>query len=530
MNGQLSDHPLAELIHEISDARLSGVLRLAHERVKAAVYFDAGQVVAALTNMRAFRLAEMLRHGAALDAARLDEIIKEGMSDEHAGLALVRARLLSPSELKRLQERQSSEVLRALLRWAEGEWSFDPRVRLAADCRVRPNTSQLVVESARMLPSEVVTRRMAGDDETLAPAESAQEKIEAGFQLLPTEAFILSRVYEPMRLSEVVAISGLPEEETRRAAYALALGGLLNRGCWPRALSAELLRQARARPAAATEDDARDSVRQAEAPEASATREPEGDQRGSVEELFALARGATHYDVLGVARSSSPEEVKRVYYSLARRFHPDRFRRDADESMRQQIDTAFAKVAQAYEILKDAGLRAAYDLKLSKQRAPASRPRSSDDAAQAARDEDSTAKHNPAAETSARDSEPDSAQPRHAEEKFQDGVAALERNYLPLARKLLGEAARLMPQQARYRAYFGRALASDKATRRQAEAELQTAIALDAGNASYHAMLAELYLDVGLRRKAEGELERALSLDSKHAPARRLLEELRRAG
>ena len=37
MEGQLRNHPLAELIHEISDARLSGALRLAFERVKAVV-------------------------------------------------------------------------------------------------------------------------------------------------------------------------------------------------------------------------------------------------------------------------------------------------------------------------------------------------------------------------------------------------------------------------------------------------------------------------------------------------------------
>ncbi|MDQ3743154.1 MAG: hypothetical protein M3444_02110, partial [Acidobacteriota bacterium] len=93
-----------------------------------------------------------------------------------------------------------------------------------------------------------------------------------------------------------------------------------------------------------------------------------------------------------------------------------------------------------------------------------------------------------------------------------------------------GEAARLAPQEARYRAHFGAALSRDKATRRQAESELQAAIALDAGNASYHVMLAELYGEVGLRRKAEAELERALALEPAHAAARRLLEELRRAG
>src|SRR5437763_16844068 len=91
MNGQLNTQPLAELLHEISDARLSGALRLARERVKAAVYFHEGQVVAALMNLRAFRLAEIFRRSGAADEARLGETVREGMSDEHTGRALVLA-------------------------------------------------------------------------------------------------------------------------------------------------------------------------------------------------------------------------------------------------------------------------------------------------------------------------------------------------------------------------------------------------------------------------------------------------------
>src|ERR1043165_4038770 len=94
MNGQLNTHPLTELIHEISDARLSGALRLERGRVKAAVYFEGGQVVAALTNLRAFRLVQLLRRAGAADASRLGDAAREGLSDEQAGVMLIRAGIL----------------------------------------------------------------------------------------------------------------------------------------------------------------------------------------------------------------------------------------------------------------------------------------------------------------------------------------------------------------------------------------------------------------------------------------------------
>src|SRR6476469_9388591 len=61
MEGQLSRHPLAELIREIIDSELSGALRLSREAAKVAVYFDSGQPIFAASNLRAHRLSEILK-------------------------------------------------------------------------------------------------------------------------------------------------------------------------------------------------------------------------------------------------------------------------------------------------------------------------------------------------------------------------------------------------------------------------------------------------------------------------------------
>lgn len=370
MNGRLSHHPLAELVREISDARLSGALRLERERAKAAVYFDDGQVAAAVSNARSLRLVEVLRRSGAVDASRIYAAVGEKMSDERAGAELLQSGLLDESGLRRLQERQSREVLVEVLRWTDGEWSFDPRVRLADAYTARPDVSGLLAESARNLPPKLVAARMRGDAQTIAPAEGFEEKMSSGLRLLPEEAFVMSRIYAPTRLGEVVAVSGLPEEETRKTIYVLALGGLLTRTGGSHILPAEALTlaaQQRAAAAAAAAARATESPRPTG--ERTSAAEPEPEKHGTVEELLKRAAGATHYEVLSVAHSASTDDVKRAYYAHARRLHPDRFRRDADEETRQRIDAAFARIAQAYETLRDSALRAAYDLKLAKKKA-----------------------------------------------------------------------------------------------------------------------------------------------------------------
>src|SRR5450631_2676165 len=62
-----------------------------------------------------------------------------------------------------------------------------------------------------------------------------------------------------------------------------------------------------------------------------------------------------YYEVLGVNRDASEEEIKKSYRKLAMKHHPDR-NPDNPES-----EEHFKEAKQAYEILSDANKRAAYD-------------------------------------------------------------------------------------------------------------------------------------------------------------------------
>ncbi len=61
-----------------------------------------------------------------------------------------------------------------------------------------------------------------------------------------------------------------------------------------------------------------------------------------------------YYKVLGVARDASADDIKRAYRKLARKYHPD-------VSKEPNAESRFKDVAEAYEVLKDADKRAAYD-------------------------------------------------------------------------------------------------------------------------------------------------------------------------
>lgn len=529
MTGQLREHPLAELLQEISTARLSGALRLEQERLKTVVYLADGEVIYAASNLRLHRLAECLRRWQSLPEEQL-ATLPANASDLDFAAALMKEEMFSREQLDALRARQAAEMLRPALLWTEGLWEFDARVRMAQDARLKLEMNRLLLEGARHLPSDFAAARISDTNEKLSPRQDAQ----ANLELLPKEAFVLSRLDAPLTVAELLSISTLPDEETRHIVYTLALCGLVERERWPRAFSDEMLERARSVKAPSQSAHATPAV---ERPAAAAnTTSPvevaapvvvqaEAVEEFGVEDFFARMESAgNHYETLGVRRSAQPGEIKSSYHKLAKRFHPDRFHKDADAGLRARIEEAFARVAQAYETLKEKQSRAAYDLKLSQM--AAAKPQS----APAVSGQQQQAQAAGSAGNKPGGKEADaSGLLRQAQESFGRGMLALRQGRPTVAIASFAEAARLAPNEARYRAYYGRSLAENESTRRQAENEIKVAIALDAGNAGYHVMLAELYALIGLPRRAQSELERALALDSKNAAARQLLNTLQAA-
>lgn len=515
MNGRLREHPLAELIREISAAKLSGALRLERERVKAVVYFNEGEIIFAASNLRMYRLAECALRRNMVSAAQL--AAARGIeNDIKVAAMLLSAGALSRQALEELWSHQVTDVLRPVLLWTDGEWEFDARVRLVEDVRVVIDTKRLLVEAARRLPSDYVVKRFLNTNEFLRTVPSHESEIE----LLPVEAYLLSRAEGYRSVREMLSASGLPEEECLRAIYALAFAGHLQRDGWPHAFSEQEVQKAlEIKAALAQKAPAHAAGASKSAPEKTAEKAAQEvrDERAELEEMFErLERAQNYYQVLGVNRNIKPDEVKRVYHKLALRFHPDRFRKDADAALYARIESAFAEIAQAYETLSDKQARAVYDLKLTTQKsAPATGAKKS-----AASEKGHAATATEGAKT------PASADDK-AETNFQMGLHALQQGNAVLAATHLFEAVRLAPRQARYHAFYGRALAANPETRQKAEAAIKAAISLDAANASYQVMLAELYIQLGFERRAVSALERALALEPRHEAARRLMKDLK---
>ena len=69
-----------------------------------------------------------------------------------------------------------------------------------------------------------------------------------------------------------------------------------------------------------------------------------------------MAGKRDYYEVLGVNKNATDEELKKAYRKLAKKYHPD-----ANPDNKEEAEAKFKEVNEAYETLSDAQKRKMYD-------------------------------------------------------------------------------------------------------------------------------------------------------------------------
>jgi tetratricopeptide (TPR) repeat protein len=223
--------------------------------------------------------------------------------------------------------------------------------------------------------------------------------------------------------------------------------------------------------------------------------EPRGDIPPQVAAVLAFRDtlpSMTFYQILDLPRTASDEDVKKAYFQMARRFHPDRFERKLVADYKDHIDAVFDAITNAYRTLSNKEARRIYDVKSG----PVSTQEDVQDAF------------------------------HKAEIKFRQGKTLHGQGRMDEAIAYLEEAVRVRKDKGDYYLLLAMAESKIPAYVKKAEQDFLKATQLEPWNPEGFVGLGLLYKAEGLQTKAIRQFEKALEADPDHPAALEALEEL----
>jgi curved DNA-binding protein CbpA len=540
VQGQLGEKLVADLVREIAEKNLSGLLRLSRGKTIKAIFFESGAPKYAISNISEEQLEHKLVKQGLATSDDIEQAKQRAGKPHRVAPTLVEMGVLTDVEMRKLVRQQVMDIVLSLFEWTQGDYAFDERIRAAHDVPLDITASDILLEGARHAAN---IKQIA---ETIAPPERIVVKtnpkvirVDAG-RLIPIESYVLSRIESPIVISEVGALSGIADEEAHRAVCALVASGFLKLQSDQKDAAEEQVRES---------DELTDRLRE------------------EVARRLHFYTSADSYEILGITRQATTADIKAAYYQLAKKFHPDRHRNTEHGDLRGKLEALLSLITQAYDTLSEPSQRAAYDDRL--KRSPANTSPMAQKPTPIATAEPRPVEHQPSTEEhrqtgDLRKSGPLSnktvplQQPsneavvadaqaqgatvavqasvstnanstsngnsgQQAEHYYQQGRARYDRKEYHAAVHLLREAIKLDPSRAPYHYHLGVALIRNPRTRREAEEHLAKAADLEPYNAQIRVKLGMLYKEEGLTKKAESYFHQALQLDPDNGMARREL-------
>jgi CheY-like chemotaxis protein/tetratricopeptide (TPR) repeat protein len=490
--GDLTTVPLPRLIYELYVGTYFGILHLRRDRARRSIYFWAGMPVRVDTDQLSESIGALLVERGKISEAQQAEAEQHAMSRAtHVGVALIELGLLRESELLDTLSEQTQRKLVSTLAWRRAKYELVEDLSFA--------TGELLGETD---PLRAIWYGVSDHYESTAVLRFFDD-LQAHFAVA-TELYAIQ--------AEHLAT------ELRKSGMETVLDG---RTTFREALSRDAMRSvdlARALYVLLVTD----MIHAAREPGDPAPRVDAGPAASKTSELvnyqavmeasdriakeYIRVKSATHFEVLGIERDATPDEVEAAYRAVLGRLEKDEAMRGLpSEAVRRARDAANI-VAQAWRTLREPASRDRYERKLA-----------------AGQGADDRAKEEMAA---------DARRSRfEAEQAYREGMRHLKEGRPVAAREHLEQAAAAHPEEATYRVGIAQAILAGahgkhEDPRASARAMLDEALRLDPGNVLASLEAAKLMLEEGLHDEARPHIERVLERAPHHRMARKLMREI----
>lgn len=346
VEGTLTTTPLPRVLHNLYSLRATGLLHLERGDLKKVVYVKNGYPIFVRSNLVREFLGQILVRSGAISNEELAAnmaIAKE--SGRQIGSVLIEAGLLSPHDFNEILRKQVIDKLLDVFAWPEGSYRFvQAREFKEGITSIDVSPANLILQGLRgqAAHAQVASLLEPYLDRYLLPAENPLYRFQE-IQLSAFDQHILELCRGDVTPRELLQRHQLSRHDIEPLLAALLVTGILDAHAVPAA-----------RNTPGCDEQANHRAR-----------------REVFLKEYAWMMQQDYFTLMGVSEADPRDHVRRSYYNLVKKYHPDRFfEQDLLPDLRDKVTALFQRISDAHETLTDPSRKAIYLKELSGNKAP----------------------------------------------------------------------------------------------------------------------------------------------------------------
>lgn len=520
LSGRLRDTKLPTLLRFLQRSKKTGILNVHRNDLDKSIYIKNGDIVFAISKYPDDRLGEALLKMARITLEQYETSVRLlKQTGKRQGTILVEQGFIAPKDLFMAVTHQVKEIILSLFTWIDGEYLFQEGDLPSEEViTLRMSTARLIYEGVHRIQDWTRLRRELPPLNTLLQITTDPLVLFQDLGLEPQSQQFISLIDGTKTVEELFRRSALPAFETLKCLYFLIAIGIVEARMIVETAEAKITEPTPSfedqpstppspQPASISieeeiqvevQEEKREDVEESREELFKEKEETEEYSKQKIREAYSAMQNQDHYEVLGVQRDAPKDEIKKAYFRLAKAYHPDRHFQAGMEEVKNQLETLFQRITEAYDTLLMERKRKEYDLTLVMSQYGKNQPAASEETDEA-----------------------------RAVQQFQRGQEAIKRGDYREAAHSFQWALRLNPKQAKYYTALGRALAKTPRRMHDAEQNFLKAIELEPSKAENYIALGLLYKEGKLTQRAIRQFEEALMWDPDNKQAKAELEQLK---
>jgi curved DNA-binding protein CbpA len=355
-SGDIKDMTVPWLFQDLRLEQGTGTVVFSRESAVKKVYVKAGEIIYASSNLDADQMGSCLvangklsqeQHAVSLEAAQ--------RTGKPLGAVLIERGFLAPQDLVSGAKLQVKQIVQSLFPWRDGRYAFsNGALPLTEIIPLQIPTGSLLFEGIRDLDWKIVRKSLPPLKTVLKPSTNAPLLLK-GIELEPDHRAVLTLADGSKSIEELCVLSEIGDFSTLKALYVLIALRLMEIGG---AKTAEEIKQAVQHIVAEEKQATAKETQETKAAETRVSRE-------MIQHAFDSIGIQDYYQILGVGRSATVQEIRKAYLSLAKVYHPDRHIDTELADMKVQLEALFANITEANNILGVSDKRDKYNLDLA---------------------------------------------------------------------------------------------------------------------------------------------------------------------